>query len=200
MSEQNLLDITERWNMIDYYPESGWKKMMFKAPINLWRLGLGPISGKIFMLITTTGRKSGLPRRTMVEFHKLDGRKYAPCAFGLKSDWYQNIKTDPHVTIQTSDGTERVLAYRVSDDEELLAVYELFKQRDPPLTHMYITSLGIQDTPEDVLANKDKVYLIGFEPTDEPAPPGQEVDLAWIWPVGLLIVLGLKVLRSLGKN
>jgi len=183
--------------MMRLYPGAGWSRVMSKAPINFWRLGLGPLTGKIFLLITTIGRVSGLPRRTMVEYHKAAGVKYAPCAFGEKADWYKNIQADPHVTIQTSDGTESAIAYRVTDEDELLAVYQVFKRRDPPLTKYYLSSLEIQDSPGDVLANKDKIIWMGFEPTDEVTPPGQEVDLAWLWPLGLLTLLVIRITRRL---
>lgn len=181
--------------MMRLYPSAGWSRAMFKAPINFWRLGLGPLTGKIFLLITTTGRVSGLPRRTMVEYHKAAGVKYAPCAFGEIADWYKNIQADPYVTIQTSDGTESAIAYRVTDEDELLAVYQVFKRRDPPLTNWYLSSLGIKDTPEDVLKNKDKVHWIGFAPTAEATPPGLDVDLAWLWPMGLLTLLIIRITR-----
>jgi deazaflavin-dependent oxidoreductase (nitroreductase family) len=196
----NITNSTPGKNMMDLYPSAGWSRVMFKAPINFWRLGLGPLTGKIFLLITTTGRVSGLPRRTMVEYHKVDGVKYAACAFGGKADWYRNIQIDPRVTMQSSDGTESAIAYRVDDDEELLAVYQVFKRRDPPLTNWYLSSLGIEDTPEDVLENKDKVYWIGFTPTAEATPPGLDVDLAWLWLVGLLAVLGAWLSQKIFKD
>ena len=165
------------------YPANGLRKALFKMPILLWRLGLGPIIGRVLILITQTGRKSGLPRRTMVEYHKLDGVKYAPCAFGPQSDWYQNILADSHLTIQTAYGVESVTATRVTSDQELLAVYNLFRRRDPPLLRLYLVSLGIQDNPADVLANKERIYWLRFDPIDEPTPPPLEADLVWVLPV-----------------
>lgn len=165
------------------YPESAWRQAMFKAPIPMWRLGLGPLIGGFFMLITHTGRRTGLPRRTVVEYHMLHDKKYAPCAFCPRSDWYKNIAIDPYVTIQTSHGTESVEAVRISDDQELLDVYHLFLRRDPPLTRLYLQSLRIQDDPADVLAKKDRIYWFRFDPTDKPTPPHLEADLAWVIPV-----------------
>ena len=46
------------------YPAGGWRKAMFKWPIQLWRLGLGPLIGRYLMLITHTGRKSGQLRES----------------------------------------------------------------------------------------------------------------------------------------
>jgi len=176
------------------YPR-GWLRWMVRAPILLWRLGLGPILGRVFMLLTTWGRKSGLPRRTVVEYHTLDGKIYAPCAFGPKADWYKNIVANPRVTVQTARGIQSMIATRVTDDEELLAVYELFRRRDPILLDAYLRSLDIRSDPADVMAKKDRIYWIRFEPTDEPTPPPLEVDLAWIWPVMLLLMLGMRCLR-----
>jgi len=44
------------------YP-SGIMKRLLKAPILFYRLGLGLVVGRLFMVMTTTGRKSGQPRR-----------------------------------------------------------------------------------------------------------------------------------------
>jgi len=194
------LETFKNKKMMDFYPKAKWAKFFIKSPILLWRLGLGPITGKIFLLITTWGRKSGLPRRTMIEYHKTNGIKYAACAFGEKADWYQNLRANPQVTIQSSDGTESAIAYRVTNDEELLEVYKLFMRRDPPLTNYYLSSLGIENNPKAVLANKEKVMWIGFKPTLEATPPGQEVDLAWLWPLGLLVLLVFWLLDKLNRQ
>jgi deazaflavin-dependent oxidoreductase (nitroreductase family) len=148
------------------------------------------------MVLTTTGRKSGLPRHTMVEYHVLNDVKYAPCAFGARAHYYRNILADPRVTIQTAAGTEGALAVRVTEDEELIAVYELFKRRDPPLLNWYLDSLGIKPEPDDILANKARIYFLRFDPVEAATPPGLEVDLAWLWPVVLLGLLGTWWLRK----
>jgi deazaflavin-dependent oxidoreductase (nitroreductase family) len=189
------------------YPGGGWLKFGVKAPITLWRLGLGPVIGKVLMLITTTGRKSGLPRRTMVEYHTLpagdlpvSGKKYAPSAFGPKADWYKNIAADPRVTIQTADGAEGAIATRVTDDDELVAVFELFRRRDPVVLNWYLGSLDIQPDPADIVARKDRIYWLRFDPTDEVTPPPLEVDLKWVWLVVLAGWLGFWLGKRTGGD
>jgi deazaflavin-dependent oxidoreductase (nitroreductase family) len=44
--------------------------------------------------ITTTGRKTGLPRRIEIWFHNLDGRIYITGTPG-KRDWYANLIANP---------------------------------------------------------------------------------------------------------
>ncbi len=171
------------------YPTSPWHKLAFKAPVHLWRLGLGFILGQKLLLITHIGRKSGLPRRTLVEYHMLDGHKYSPSGFGARSQWYKNVMANPHVTIQTAQGAESVTARRVTEDAEIRRVYDLFKQRNPVMLQWYLDALDIEDTPEDMIAKKDRLYFLTFDPTDEPTPPPQEADLKWVWwVIGALIL------------
>lgn len=173
------------------YPVKPWQRAMFKWPVNLWRLGLGPFVGQVLLLITHTGRKSGLPRRTLVEYHRMGDQLYIPCGFGERAQWYQNIKADPYVTIQASDEAQSVRARRVTDDEELLAIYTVINQKNPVMLGWYLDSLGIQPEPEDILAKKDRLIFLTFEPTDVPTPPPLEADLTWVWGVIGLIVVGL---------
>ena len=182
------------------YPTSKRGQLMFKLPLILWRLGLGPLLGHYLLVITTKGRKSGLPRHTMTEFHTLNGKIYAPCAYGRKAQWYKNIAADPHVTVQTWQGAERMIATRVTDDEELLAVLQLVTRNNPVMLGWYLDSLGISPESEDIVAHKDRIYLIRFDPTDALTPVPLEVDLAWIWPVAMLVMLMLRRKHNPGNR
>ncbi len=168
------------------YPNNPLGKVLFKLPILLWRLGLGPIVGKLLMIITHTGRKSGTPRHTMVEYHSMNGIKYVAAAFGVQTQWYRNILANPQVTIQTADGTEQMTAVRVTHDEELIGVIELFLRRDPALMKWYLDSLGILPNRDAILANKEQLIFMRFDPSSAPTPRGLDVDLAWIWPALML--------------
>jgi deazaflavin-dependent oxidoreductase (nitroreductase family) len=170
------------------YPSSGWRRAMFKWPVHLWRLGMAPLIGHNMVLITHTGRKSGLPRRTMTELHVVNGRKYAPCAFGPRAQWFRNIQANPRVTIQTADGAESARAMRVTSDEEILALMDYTHPINRIMILRYMEALDIEPTPEDILAKKDRIYWIRFDPTDEPTPPPLAADLVWVWPAALVIL------------
>ncbi|MGH2392138.1 MAG: nitroreductase/quinone reductase family protein [Candidatus Limnocylindria bacterium] len=47
--------------------------------------------------ITTTGRRSGLPRRIELVFHVIDGKVVISGSPGRR-DWYANLVADPHIT------------------------------------------------------------------------------------------------------
>jgi len=176
------------------YPSNPLLRWLFKSPIFLWRLGLGLVVGKLFMIMTTTGRKSGLPRPTAIEFHEYKGRKYVYSAWGDKADWYKNILADPRVTIQTARGTEHVIARRLIADHELAEAFEFVIHN--PAMRRWVQTLGFRFGLKEFLAHKDRFYLMTFDPTDEPTPPPLEADLKWVWLVivasaliGLLCVL-----------
>lgn len=176
-------------NLQEIYPDTPIEKFIYKIPIFAWRLGLGPILGKYILIFTHIGRKTGVSRRTAVEFHTINGMKYIPCAFGVKSQWYRNLLANPRVTIQSADGTEQMIAVRVKDNEELISVIDTIMERNPTMMKWYLDTLNIQHDRKDILVHKQDLIFLRFDPTSDPTPRGLEVDLAWIWPILLLWTL-----------
>ena len=80
-------------------------KQLNRFMVAAWRLGLGgmingcpKVMGRI-MVLTTVGRKSGLFRRTPVNYAILDDEVYCTAGFGATTDWYRNVQADPQVEI-----------------------------------------------------------------------------------------------------
>ncbi len=76
-------------------------RWFFRAPVALYRIGLGWLMFGQLQL-TTTGRKSGLPRRTVVDVLRHDDTSdtyYVVSAYGVTSDWYRNLQANPEVTV-----------------------------------------------------------------------------------------------------
>ncbi|MBN1964371.1 MAG: nitroreductase family deazaflavin-dependent oxidoreductase [Anaerolineae bacterium] len=179
------------------YPSNDWLRAAAKSPILFYRLGLGGFIGRLFMVLTTTGRKSGLPRRTAIEFHAYRGRKYVYSAWGTRADWFRNIEADPVVTIQTADGAEACIARRLADEDELAEAFDFAVQN--PTLRAWFDLLGIELTLESFLARCDELCFVTFDPTDVPAPPPVTADLKWVWPVlgalGLIWLLACRLRR-----
>ena len=88
-----------------HYPQPpvGFSRFLYRLPIWMYRSGLGFLMGKRFLLLEHTGRKSGLPRKAVLEVIRYDGIKvtyYVVSGYGNRSDWYQNICNNPAVKIQ----------------------------------------------------------------------------------------------------
>ena len=70
--------------------------------------------------ITTTGRRSGKPRRLEIVFHNIDARIYiSGTPYPRKRRWLLNIEADPHLTFHLKGRTRADLpaVARVIDDE-----------------------------------------------------------------------------------
>lgn len=170
------------------FSNNKWRNWAFKSPLILWRMGLGPVMGHIFSLITVKGRKSGLPRHVLTEYLRDGDSLYVFCAYGEKSQWYKNLMADPRATVQTWKSPEPMKASLVADDDEILRVVDGFRPRDPLTLQWYFDNKGIDlNSNEDILANKEQIDIFRFDPTDEPTPLPLTVDLAWIWPLLLLL-------------
>ena len=82
---------------------SGVNRWFLRAPIWFYRLGLGGLLGSRFLLLNHTGRKSGLPRQAVLEVvihEKASNTYYVSAGFGPKTQWLQNLRAEPDVSIQ----------------------------------------------------------------------------------------------------
>ncbi|MBI2820120.1 MAG: nitroreductase family deazaflavin-dependent oxidoreductase [Acidobacteria bacterium] len=104
----------------------GLLRLFLRFPIVLYRIRLGWLLGGRFLMMTHIGRRSGQPRRVILEVVRHD-RKTNTCViasgWGEQSNWIRNIERIPAVTVQvglrkwpasatrlTSDAGERELA------------------------------------------------------------------------------------------
>ena len=77
-------------------------RLFFRAPIMLYRIGLGGLM-PMQLLLTTVGRKSGQPRQAVVDVLRHDAATdtyYVASAYGAHSDWYRNLQANPAVCVQ----------------------------------------------------------------------------------------------------
>jgi deazaflavin-dependent oxidoreductase (nitroreductase family) len=96
--------------------------------------------------LTTTGRRTGRPRRIELVFHVIDGMVVISGSPGRR-DWYANVLADPHVTFHLKGPVQADLAARarpITEPEERKRVmeavtrnwgvadrFELFYRRSP---------------------------------------------------------------------
>lgn len=79
-----------------------WAKMKHIQKIHrvLYAIGLGPLVGRIILLLTTTGRRSGKKRVTPIQYELIGGDYYVGAARGQKADWVRNIQANPQVEVR----------------------------------------------------------------------------------------------------
>ena len=175
-------------------------RVLNKVMVAEFRLGLGPYIGNPYtgyiMVLTTTGRRSGLPRRNPVNYAMGDGEVYCLVGFGQRSDWYRNIVADPNVRVWVGAEGWAGRAEVMTDPAEWLPIYRQILRRagfaDRAFTRVSLSELSDDDLLR--LGTETPVVRIGLDdrlPKEE--GPG---DLAWLWPV----LLGTFIAGWLGSR
>jgi deazaflavin-dependent oxidoreductase (nitroreductase family) len=110
-----------------------WSKIKNVQKIHrfLYSVGLGWLIGRIVLLLTTTGRKSGQPRVTPLQYEALGGLYYLGAARGLQADWVRNIQANPQVSLQIGSKMVRGQAEIIADPARMADFVELRLQRHP---------------------------------------------------------------------
>ena len=91
-----------------------------RFPINIYKARLGWILGKRFLMLTHTGRKSGLQRFTVLEVVDHDpaaGTYFVASGWGEKAQWLQNVETNPSARITIGTKQIHVTAVRMNREQ-----------------------------------------------------------------------------------
>ncbi len=151
-------------------PPHGVARAFWRLPIWLYRLHLGWLLQKRFLLLTHTGRKSSLPRKTVLEVihYGRDGRekqKYtAFSGWGERSDWVKNVEKTPQVIIQVGRKSFHAQAVRTST-EEAETILLRYARKHPYLIRPFFRLLGyrIDGTEDSLRAMAHQSTIITFE-------------------------------------
>ncbi|MBE3119634.1 MAG: nitroreductase family deazaflavin-dependent oxidoreductase [Candidatus Atribacteria bacterium] len=149
-----------------------WSRMKNIQGIHrlLYAVGLGPIVGKIILLLTTTGRKSGQKRITPLQYEEIDGNYFLGSARGTKSDWYRNIEADGRVEVRVKNRRFRGVAETVTDPARIADFLETRLQRHPFMIGLLMQKAhGLPKRPSrqqlDELAAAEAMVII--QPVEE---------------------------------
>ena len=110
-----------------------WSKMKNVQKIHrvLYAIGLGPFIGRIILLLTTTGRRSGVKRVTPLQYERIGDNYYVGSARGLKSDWVRNIQVCPQVQVRVGVEQFTATAEIVTDPSRFADFIEIRLERHP---------------------------------------------------------------------
>jgi deazaflavin-dependent oxidoreductase (nitroreductase family) len=125
-------------------PPTGLRRVLWRLPIRLYRLGLGRFLGKRIMLLTHTGRVSGQPRRAVIEVIEHDETGcVAASGFGQRADWYRNVMATPEVTVQIGGQAFPATAGAVPADEGA-RIMERYAPRHPAAARQLYKIMGFE--------------------------------------------------------
>ena len=138
-------------------------------PIWLYRAHLGWMLGNRFLMLTHTGRKSGLPRQTVVEVvghDKTTDTYYVASGWGEKSNWYQNIRKTPQVTIHVGGRKFQSKAEFIPSDKAIEVVSNYAREHPIAFNELSGIFLGERmkpgsDAPQRIA---QKMPMVAFHP------------------------------------
>jgi deazaflavin-dependent oxidoreductase (nitroreductase family) len=113
-------------------------KWIFRTPILYYKIGLGWMLEKRFLLLTTTGRRSGKPRQTPLEYvynPQDDSYRVSP-GWGGNTDWYKNVRHNPRVSVQVGQRTFEAVA-EPAPDEEAAVFMAAVSKRHPSMDKVW---------------------------------------------------------------
>ncbi len=166
----------------------------------LWRLGMGrwmevwpKVGGRILVLVHT-GRKTGIQRRTPVNFTMIGEDIIIVAGFGSAADWYRNIQHNPNVEVWLPDGWWEGLAEDYDDPANRLSTMRQLMYDTGFATPL----MGVDPRKfTDVELEKEVAdyKLVRIRRTAARTGAGGPGDLAWFWPAATLALASLLWLR-----
>lgn len=102
-------------------------RIFFKFPLLLQRVGLGALMPRNVLILTTTGRRTGLPRHTPVEYSPGPGRDvyFIMSGWDGHTDWYKNVRANPCVKVWLAGREWEAVAEPVPDRDVARLLKEL---------------------------------------------------------------------------
>lgn len=132
---------------------------------------MGWLLGHRFVLLTHTGRKSGLARQTVLEIVRYDdvsGACVVASGWGVRSDWVRNVTDHPKIIIQVNNRRTQAVATRLLPEQGARELAD-YARRHPAALRELAAFMGyrLDGTAEDILDLGRIVPMFIFEPNME---------------------------------
>ncbi len=124
----------------------------------------------MILLLTTTGRRTGLARVTPLQYEELEGAFYVGSARGVRADWFRNIVANRRVKVRVGSREFEAMAEPVTDPCRIADFLELRLRRHPRLIGAILRGEGLPAPPSrlDLEAYASRSALVIIRPLDQP--------------------------------
>jgi deazaflavin-dependent oxidoreductase (nitroreductase family) len=122
--------------------------------------------GRGILLLTTVGRKSGLPRTTPVQYEIFNHLYTIGAGSGFDCDWVKNIQKNPKVSIQVGNRILAGWADLIVDRDTICNFLAYRIRRHPLMLGMILKRDGLSFHPnrEELYAYASRLALVVFHP------------------------------------
>ncbi|OKK04469.1 hypothetical protein AMK26_14045 [Streptomyces sp. CB03234] len=141
-------------------PLAGWRNRLHRAPLHLYRIGLGSLFGR-HLLLMYAHRTSGVTRKAVLEVVAHDPQVPAwtmASRVDPTAEWYRDLRMTPKVTIQFGSRYHAVTAHFVptAEGDRIMARYAMAR---PRLTKRLCVFMGLLDDSMEEMRGTDASVL-----------------------------------------
>jgi deazaflavin-dependent oxidoreductase (nitroreductase family) len=150
-------------------------------------------------LLTTTGRRSGLPRHTPLGYLVADGAAWVMAGYGPSTLWYRNLLDDPRTTLLLPGRPPIAALATEARDPSVRARIIPPLARSMALPGALIGCFPPTATDARILECVSYVPLIRIAPVDGSAlaaGPDDPGGLGWAWRQAVVLVVSVLAMRA----
>lgn len=144
---------------------TGWLKRVLRFPVYLYRLRLGFLLGRRFLMIEHRGRRSGCHYRTVVEVAgRRSGEWICASGTGPRADWYRNLRQGGLLAVWMGS-RKRWASVRFLDAREAAGVMGDYEHEHPRTAARLYRVMGVSydGTVEGRIEMMERVPMVAFQ-------------------------------------
>ncbi len=149
-----------------------WRMMRRISRFVIRQVAAGRGPARVVLVLTTTGRKSGLPRQTPLQYEQVGDDYYIGSARGPQADWFRNLRVTPSVTVLVGGKELNAQAEAVTDPLRIADFLALRLERHPRMVGliMHLEGFPLRYTRADLekFAVGKAVAILHPTPVDTP--------------------------------
>lgn len=154
--------------LTDHKP-TGLLRLALRAPIWLYRAGLGRLTGGRLLYLAHRGRRTGARREVVVEtvgFDPTIPEVVVVAAWGKNPDWYRNLLAAPALEVRLGARRWPGPNHRLLDGAETTRTLLAYQRAHPHAWKRLAPLLGFPTDPADPRWPEvaDSVHAIAFRP------------------------------------
>ncbi len=98
---------------------------------------------RLILLLTTTGRNSGEPRVTPLQYELIDGIHWVASGWGKDADWLKNVRKEPRVGVQVGGVRYQASVELMEDPTQVADFLEVRLKRHPLMIGLMLRAQGL---------------------------------------------------------
>ena len=123
---------------------------------------------RLILLLTTTGRSSGKPRVTPLQYELIDGTRWIASGWGKDADWLKNIRKEPGVSVQVGGEQYQATAELIESPAQVSDFLELRLKRHPLMVGLMLRAQGlpVKHTRQDLERLAVDIVAVKLRPVE----------------------------------